>query len=127
MTAREAIGIDSVEPYSKIIKGGGLVFVKSQVGPDPTTHEYPPEIAEQTRNTLWHLEHALHMAGSSLDKTVKVNVYLSDIDRDFDAMDHAYLEFFTKRGVLQRPARTAIGVPLSWPQLLVQMDLVAAE
>jgi 2-iminobutanoate/2-iminopropanoate deaminase len=125
MTAREVIGIDPVEPYSKAVRGAGLVFVKSQVGPDPSTGEYPAGIAEQTRNTLAHLEHALELAGSSLARAVKVNVYLSDIDRDFDRMDQAYLGFFSERGVAERPARTTIGVPLSWPELLVQMDMVA--
>lgn len=122
---RRAIGVDAVEPYSKIICTDELVYVKSQIGYD-ANGEYPPEAGAQTRNTLEHLEHALEMAGTSLGEAVKVSVYLSNIDRDFDAMDSAYLDFFAERAVLQLPARTTVGAALSWPNLLVQMDLIAA-
>ena len=126
MTTREAIGVDDVEPYSKIIKAGGFIFVKSHVGYDKETGEYPPDIAGQTTHTLAHLERALESASGSFGDIVKVSVYLSDIDRDFDDMDAAYRAYFSERGVTEPPARTTIGVPLSWPQLLVQMDLIAA-
>ena len=122
---RQAFAVDPVEPFSKVIRAAGLVFVKSQIGGDSETGEYPDDIGVQTRNTLEHLEHALEMAGSRLANAMKLNVYLSHIDRDFEAMDASFVKFFEERGVTERPARTAIGAALSWPQLLVQMDLVA--
>lgn len=127
MATREALGIDPVEPYSKIIKAGGLVYIKSHVGYDLETGDYPTDIATQTRNTLLHLEKALRAAAGEAGDIVKINVYMSQIDRDFDAMDRAYNAFFTERSVSEPPVRTTIGATLSWPQLLVQMDLVATE
>lgn len=124
-STRKAIGVDVVEPYSKMICTDELVYVKSQIGGD-ANGDYPADAGAQTRNTLEHLEHALEMAGTSLAEAVKISVYLSNIDRDFDAMDAAYLDFFAERGVRQLPARTTVGAALSWPQLLVQMDLIAA-
>jgi 2-iminobutanoate/2-iminopropanoate deaminase len=125
MATREALGIDPVEPYSKIIKAGGLVYVKSHVGYDLVTGDYPEDIATQTRNALLHLEKALHTAGAEAGDIVKISVYLSRIDDDFDSMDRAYNEWFAGRGVTEMPVRTTIGSPLSWPQLLVQMDMIA--
>ncbi len=124
MTTRELIGIDPVEPYSKVVKAGGLVFVKSQIGRDDDG-EYPKDVKEQTKNTLAHLDHALEMAGTSIHHAVKLNVYLANIDDDFDGMNAGCREFFAERGVEDTPARTTIGVPLSWPQILVQMDIIA--
>jgi 2-iminobutanoate/2-iminopropanoate deaminase len=125
MATREAIGVDKVEPYSKIIKAGGFIFVKSHIGYFYETGEYPSEVATQTTNTLDHLERALRSADASIGDAVKVSVYLADIDRDFNAMDSAFRAYFDERGVAEQPARTTIGVPLSWPQILVQMDLIA--
>jgi 2-iminobutanoate/2-iminopropanoate deaminase len=126
VTERQAFMVDPVEPYSKVIKAAGLVFVKSQVGIG-RAGEYPSDIAAQTRNTLENLDYALELAGSSLANALKVNVYLAQIDRDFDGMDESYLQVFAEKGIVERPARTTIGTPLSWPELLVQMDVLAVE
>jgi 2-iminobutanoate/2-iminopropanoate deaminase len=127
VASRIAIGVDKEYPYSKLIKAGGFVHIKSQIGIDPATEKIPDDIREQTRLTLEHLEHALELAGSKIEDLVKINVYLSSIDRDFDDMHEAYLEFFDDRGVVEQPARTTVGVPLSWPELRVQMDALAVE
>jgi 2-iminobutanoate/2-iminopropanoate deaminase len=122
---RIAIGVDPEYPYSKVIKAGGFVNVKSHVGIDPATEAIPDDTREQTRLTLEHVEKALKSAGATVNDLVKVNVFLSNIDRDFDHMHEAYLAFFDARKVSEPPARTTVGVPLSWPELRVQMDAVA--
>jgi enamine deaminase RidA (YjgF/YER057c/UK114 family) len=124
---REAIEVHATEPYSKVIRANGFAFVKSHVGNASDTGAYPGDIASQTRNNLANLEHSLEVAGSSLSKVLRVNVYMAHIDQDFAGMSTAFTAFFTNRGIEELPARTTIGVPLSWPQLLVQMDLVALE
>jgi 2-iminobutanoate/2-iminopropanoate deaminase len=127
VASRIAIGVDKEYPYSKIIKAGGFVHIKSQIGVDPATDAIPDDIREQTRLTLEHLEHAVELAGSQIQDLIKINVYLSNIDQDFDEMHEAYLEFFADRDVIEQPARTTVGVPLSWPELRVQMDALAVE
>jgi 2-iminobutanoate/2-iminopropanoate deaminase len=124
MTTREVLGIDPVESYSKIVKAGGLVYVKSQIGRDEDGG-LPEDIEAQTRNTLEHLAHALEIAGSDIARAVKLQVYLADIDSHFAGMNAACRAFFADRGITEPPARTTIGTPLSWPELLVQMDIVA--
>jgi enamine deaminase RidA (YjgF/YER057c/UK114 family) len=121
---RQAIGVDQVWPYSKVIKAGGFVFVKSHIGTG-ASGDYPEDVGSQTRNTLVNLESTLKTASATLDDVMKVNVFLPHIDKDFDEFDAAYREFFRDRGVAEMPARTTIGAPLSWPQLRVQMDVIA--
>jgi 2-iminobutanoate/2-iminopropanoate deaminase len=122
---RIAIGVDETEPYSKAIRAGGFVHVKSQIGTDPDTKQIPADVGNQTRLTLANIAKALDAAGSSAAALVKLNVYLAHIDDDFDAMGEAYDAFFREREIVETPARTTVGVPLSWPQLRVQIDAVA--
>jgi enamine deaminase RidA (YjgF/YER057c/UK114 family) len=52
---------------------------------------------------------------------------MSDIDSDFDGMNAAYDDYMSAAGLDQPPARTTVGVPLSWAGLRVQMDALAVE
>jgi enamine deaminase RidA (YjgF/YER057c/UK114 family) len=95
---------------------GGLVFIagKGEHGAgDITVH---------TKSVLDQLEAELKKAGSSMDKVLKVNVYLHDI-RDFEAMNAVYRGRFGPNP----PVRTTIacygGVP---GQSLVEIDCIAA-
>ncbi len=123
---RVALGIDPVEPFSKIIKADGFIYIKSHVGLDDND-EIVEGIAEQTRVTLDWLRYALEKAGGQWSDLVKINVYLADIDADFDGMNAIYDQYMRDAGLSQPPARTTVGVPLSWPGLLVQMDALAVD
>lgn len=124
---REAIGVDEVYPYSKVIKADGFIYIKSHVGLDPESEEVVSGIEEQTRLTLDWLSHALEDAGGVLSNLVKINVYLADIDNDFDGMNETYNKYMSDAGIESPPARTTVGVPLSWSDLRVQMDAIAVE
>jgi len=71
---------------------------------------------------LNQIEAELKKAGSSMDKVLKVNVYLHDI-KDYDAMNEAYRGRFGN----SPPVRTTIacygGIPGS---SLVEIDAIAA-
>ena len=63
----------------------------------------------------------LGSVGSDLDHVVHVNVFLRDM-KDFEAMNHAYVEKFVEH----RPARTVVGVKeLPKPGVLLTMNLTA--
>ena len=124
---REAIGVDEIYPYSKVIKANGFIYIKSHVGIDFESEEVVSGIEEQTRLTLDWLNHALEDSGGVLSNLVKVNVYMANIDEDFDAMNEAYNKYMSDAGIDRPPARTTVGVPLSWPELRVQMDAIAVE
>ena len=54
------------------------------------------------------MEHMLASAGSGLDRIVKINVVLADI-QDYDEMNRVWREFFT----VDPPARTTCALQLS--------------
>jgi enamine deaminase RidA (YjgF/YER057c/UK114 family) len=76
-----------------------------------------------TKSVLDQLEAELKKAGSSMEKVLKVNVYLADL-RDYDAMN----DVFRGRFGPNPPVRTTIaaygGVP---GNSLVEIDCIAAK
>jgi 2-iminobutanoate/2-iminopropanoate deaminase len=121
---REAIGNQTDSGFStSAVKAGGFVFTTGNIGTDPVTGALPDDIQAQTTNTLENLSRVLEKAGTSLAQLVKVNVYLDDIDADFDAMNEAYRQYLAAHGIDEPPARTTVGWRLPWS--LVEMDMVA--
>ena len=121
---REAIGRRDGERFSTLaVKANGLVFTTGNIGYDPETGELPPDVEHQTTFTLMTLTKVLEQAGSDLSKVIKVNVYLDDIEDEFEKMNAAYDEYFRERGITEPPARTTVGARLPWSK--VEMDMVA--
>ena len=91
-------------PYSPAIVEGNLVFVSGQGPLDPKTGEYlKGDIQSETRQVFEIIKAILEAAGTSMEKVLKVNVYLRDIN-DFGAMNEVYKTQFTQ----PFPARTTI-------------------
>jgi 2-iminobutanoate/2-iminopropanoate deaminase len=94
----------AVGPYSQAIIAGEFVFTAGQIPMDPATGRLVEgDIQEQTRQVLSNVKAVLQAASTSLDKVVKVTVFLQDMG-DFKAMNEVYAEFFVK----EPPARSAI-------------------
>ena len=96
-------------PHSPGIRAGEYIFL-SGIGPvDPVTggRNLGP-IADQIRQTLQNMEHMLTFAGSGLDRIVKINIVLADI-QDYDEMNRIWREFFS----VDPPARTTCTLQLS--------------
>jgi len=108
-------------PYSPAVRAGGFLFVSGQGPVDPGTGEVlRGPIQQQTELVLTNIKTILEAAGSSLDKVVKANVYLDNIE-DFAAMNKVYAAFFPKHP----PARTTIqaaNLPLG---IGVEIDVIA--
>ena len=96
---------------------GNLVFIAGK-----GAHVAPFEIKAHTEIVLQELEKELKAAGSSMEKVLKVNVYLNDI-ADYKGMN----EVFKGRFGEKPPVRTTVavakgGVP---GDSLVEMDCIA--
>ena len=102
--------------FSSWVAYGGLVFIAGQ------GEHGPGDITAHTTSVLDQLEAELKKAGSSMEKVLKVNVYLHDL-RDYDAMN----DVFRGRFGPHPPVRTTIaaygGVP---GNSLVEIDCIAA-
>jgi 2-iminobutanoate/2-iminopropanoate deaminase len=108
-------------PYSPAIRANGFIFVSGQGPIGPKTGEVNRgDIKEQTRLVLENIRALLEAAGSSIEKVVKSNVYLSDIE-DFAAMNEVYATFFPS----SPPARTTIQAAALPLGIGVEIDVVA--
>lgn len=89
-------------PLSQAIKAGGWVFASGQLGNDPRTGKLAEGgIAAETRQVCENLKAILEAAGSSLEKVVKVTIYMVDLG-ELMAMNAVFGEYFPK----DPPART---------------------
>lgn len=113
--APQAIG-----PYSQAKIFGNVMFSSGQIPIDPATGELiSGGIEEQTRRVCENLKAVLEAAGMSLEKVIKTNCYLKDIN-DFAAFNKVYAEYFT-----EKPARSCVG-GLQIPKgALVEVEVIA--
>ncbi len=107
----------NVPLFSGSTKFGNLIFVAGK-----GAHVEPFTIAAHTDIVLKELEKELVKAGSSMEKVLKVNVYLNDI-ADYKGMNEVYKGRFGNNP----PVRTTVavakgGVP---GDSLVEMDCIA--
>ncbi len=95
----------AVGPYVQAIGTEQFIFTSGQLSLNPENGELITEISAAARQSLENVKAILEEAGSSMDKVVKCNVYLADIN-DFAAVNEVYKEFFTDH----KPARSAVQV-----------------
>ena len=108
-------------PFPMAVKGGGFVFVSGFTAFLDRKTEAPLEdIEAQTRETLEVIKDTLEAAGSSLDKVVKVTVFLKNAE-DFSKMNEVYRTFFPK----DPPARSTVIAGLLLPQMLIEIECMA--
>jgi len=106
---------------SQCVTFGNMVYPAGQVPVDPRTGQITgDEIQAQTRQCLENLKAVLACAGTSLDKLLKVNVYLRNMD-DFERFNEVYVSYFPS----QPPSRTTVQVARLWSTILIEIEGVA--
>lgn len=111
----QASAPENVPLFSSAVSYGNLLFL-SGVGA-----HFKGTIEEHTKHVLDELEKNLISAGSSMDKVLKVNVYLNDIN-DWAKMNTVYAGRWGKIP----PARTTIAPAGGIPgNSLVEIELIA--
>ncbi len=112
----------AVGPYSHAVRAAGLLFCSGQIPLDPATGELVGETpAEQARRCLQNLQEVCAAAGTTLERAVRLTVYMTDLDA-FAAVNEVYGSFF----VAEPPARAAIGVAQLPKGAYVEIDAVVA-
>jgi 2-iminobutanoate/2-iminopropanoate deaminase len=96
------------QAVSTVVRGGDFLFVRGLSAVDPQSGErLRGTTASETRQILAHLKQLLEAAGSSLEKVVKVNVWLHSM-LEAPNMNEVYARFFPE----PPPARTVCGARL---------------
>jgi 2-iminobutanoate/2-iminopropanoate deaminase len=91
-------------PLSQAIKVGEWVYASGQLGLEVTTGKLVEGgVAAETRQVCENLRAVLEAAGSSLDRVVKVTIYLVDI-RELMEMNNVFNQYFAH----DPPARTTL-------------------
>jgi 2-iminobutanoate/2-iminopropanoate deaminase len=102
--------------FSSAVSYGNLLFIAG-IG----AHVEPFEIKAHTEIVLKEIEKQLKNAGSSMEKVLKVTVFLNDL-KDRDAMG----EVFQGRFGSEPPVRTTVAPAGGIPgNSLVEMDVIA--
>ena len=114
-------GPKPVGPYSPAVIFKDLVFVSGQGPVDRTTGQVVKSDAlEEFRLAVGNVRTVLEEAGSSLEKVLKVTLYLADMG-DFSAVNEVYKEYFGP----EFPARTTIQAAKLPMDIKVEIDVIA--
>jgi reactive intermediate/imine deaminase len=99
--APQAIGT-----YSQAVRSGKMVFLSGQIPLDPKSMAmHDQSIEAEIHQVFRNLRAVAEAAGGSLDHTVKLNVYLTDL-ANFPKVNEIMSEYFNQ----PYPARAAVGV-----------------
>ena len=123
--AKQVVTSDKVAkprvPLSPAVKIGNLVFVSGSTPFDINYDIAKGDFPAQMHQVMNNLKAILESAGSSLDKVVKVNVFLARI-RDFQEMNEIYKTYFREENY---PARTTIEATMTNKDFLLEIECVA--
>jgi len=110
----------AIGPYSQAVKTGGMVYTSGQIAITPEGELVERDIKKQTHQVLTNLQNVLLEANSSLDKVIKVTIYLENMD-DFGVVNVIYADYFGEH----KPARSTVAVRTLPKNVLVEMDVIA--
>jgi 2-aminomuconate deaminase len=122
-----------VGPYPHARIFGDLVFV-SGVGPRKLgsddipgvtwseTGDIQHDVAVQTESVIENITYILEEAGSSLKNVIDVQVFLTNMERDFKDFNKVYEKHFAEIG----PARTTVEVGSLPTPICVELKVIAS-
>jgi 2-iminobutanoate/2-iminopropanoate deaminase len=116
---RKAIATDqapaAIGPYSQGIATESLLFISGQLPLDPLTGKMVEgDIGDKTRRIMQNAAAIAKEAGTGLERTVKATIFLTDLS-DFQEVNRAYGEGFTKQAPPARSTVQVAALPLGSP------------
>ena len=112
----------AVGPYSQGIATGDFVFTSGQLPLNPETNTMPAGIEAQAKQSLDNVKAVLEAGGSSLDKAVKVTIFLQDLN-DFGKVNEIYGTYFTNIP----PARSCVQVARIPRDALIEIEAIGVK
>ena len=102
--------------FSSAVKHGNTLYIAGKGA------HFEGDIKDHTDHVLKEIEKALKKNGSSMEKVLKVNVYLADL-ADYKEMNQVYRGRFGKNPPVRTTVATYGGVP---GNSLVEIDCIAS-
>lgn len=123
--------------YVRVVKAGGFVFLSGVGGRDPSVDDtfkkegktvvvksdkgYAPTVEEQFELAVKRVKHLLAKAGTSMDKVVRVTLFLADI-RDREKLGAIMEKHFSKSPPTWQ---TYGGVAFGRPTMRLELEVTA--
>jgi len=122
--SREIIATDqapqAIGTYSQAVKVNSTVYLSGQIPLVPATMEVVEgDMRVQITQVFDNLQAVANAAGGSLNKMVKVNIFLTDLSH-FPLVNEVMAEYFAE----PYPARAAVGVASLPKGVAVEMDAI---
>jgi 2-iminobutanoate/2-iminopropanoate deaminase len=125
MTSRKSIdvpGYDHGQPIPAACRVGGIVMTGGIAGLDPDTGKLPDDVNRQTELMFANLERILAAADASMDKIVKMTVWVK-VPEARAALNEHWLRAFPDAA--SRPARHTLPNDRLPANMLIQCDAFA--
>lgn len=113
----------AVGPYSQGIEVGNLVFTSGQLPIDMSNGQLSTgDIERETRLCIENANEVLKSAGTSIEKAIKVTVFVTDIN-DFGKINDIYAEYFSDH----KPARSLVEVSKLPKGANIEIEMIAEK
>ncbi|KAH8726156.1 L-PSP endoribonuclease family protein-like protein [Phaeosphaeriaceae sp. PMI808] len=106
-------------PYSQAIIAGPQIFVSGQIPADTKGTLIEGSITDKTTQCCENIKAILTEAGASMDRVVKVNVFLDDMAH-FAEMNGVFEKYFA-----HKPARSCVAVKTLPRNVPVEIECIA--
>lgn len=112
----------AIGPYSQAVKYGNTVFCSGQIPLNPETMEVVEGgIEAQTRQVFDNLTAVAAAAGTSLDRAIKLTIFLTDLG-EFATVNEIMAQYFNE----PYPARATIEVSALPKGVAVEVEAILA-
>jgi reactive intermediate/imine deaminase len=110
----------AIGPYSQAVRAGNTVYVSGQIPLDPATGQLVSgDIEAEIHRVLKNLDAIAHAAGTSLDSTIKLTIYLTDLVH-FAKVNEIMPQYFRE----PYPSRATLGVAALPRGARIEMECV---
>lgn len=113
----------AIGPYSQAVEVNGMVYTSGMIPINPATGELVTgSVEEQAEQAISNLEALLAASGSSIEKAVKVVVFIKDMD-NFGKINEIYAKHFKE----PYPARSCVQVARLPKDVEIEIEAIAVK
>jgi reactive intermediate/imine deaminase len=109
----------AIGTYSQAVRAGDAIYVSGQIGLDPASLQLVEGIEPQIHRVFRNLEAIARAAGSGLERSVRMTVYLTDLAH-FAKVNEIMAQYVPQ----PYPSRAAVGVASLPRGALVEIDAI---
>ena len=109
----------AIGTYSQAVRAGDAIYVSGQIGLDPASLQLVDGIEAQIHRVFRNLEAIARAAGSGLERSVRMTVYLTDLAH-FAKVNEIMAQYVPQ----PYPSRAAVGVASLPRGALVEIDAI---